>query len=173
MGVPREPHKLTLRATALVRIDPPRSTKDALERRTTQTRLIPLEERAPSASAHLVAHGGGFGPCAKNRSQPLAGGFSGRIVGVYEDSESYRNFVEVERWGLNPSIGWRNDQLTVVASYEHFEDDRVVSRPSVPLNITPQTAEGSWEARPGPVGPAAPDACGTFRPRPASEDRVR
>lgn len=60
--------------------------------------------------------------------QPLAGGFSGRIVGVHENAESYRDFVEVERWGLNPSIGWRDDRLTVVASYEHFEDDRTVDR---------------------------------------------
>src|SRR3990167_3816792 len=38
-------------------------------------------------------------------------------------------FVNVERWGVNPSIGWRNDAgLTVSLSYEHFEDDRTADR---------------------------------------------
>ena len=45
------------------------------------------------------------------------------------------------------------DDVPNFPPYAWFEDDRVVSRPSVPLNITPQTAEGSWEARPGPMTP--------------------
>ena len=62
-------------------------------------------------------------------AQPLDDAFAGRVVGLYERSESYRNFVNVERWGVNPSIGWRNgDGLTVSLAYEHFEDDRTTDR---------------------------------------------
>jgi arylsulfatase A len=32
-----------------------------------------------------------------------------------------------------------------------FENDRVLQAPDAPLTITPQTAEGAWEARPGPM----------------------
>ncbi len=35
--------------------------------------------------------------------------------------------------------------------YAWFENDRVVNTPTVTLNITQTTAEGSWEARPGPA----------------------
>jgi arylsulfatase A len=35
--------------------------------------------------------------------------------------------------------------------YAWFENDRVITTPTVPLHITSQTAEGSWEARPGPM----------------------
>ena len=45
------------------------------------------------------------------------------------------------------------DDVPNFPPYAWFENDRVVGRPSVPLNITPQTAEGSWEARPGPMTP--------------------
>ena len=62
-------------------------------------------------------------------AQPLNDAFAGRVVGLYERSESFRDFVNVERWGVNPSIGWRNDAgLTVSLSYEHFEDDRTTDR---------------------------------------------
>ena len=37
--------------------------------------------------------------------------------------------------------------------YAWFENDRVITHPSAPLTITPETAEGSWEARPGPMTP--------------------
>lgn len=37
--------------------------------------------------------------------------------------------------------------------YAWFEDDHVIFTPTEPLNITTQTKEGSWEARPGPMTP--------------------
>lgn len=60
---------------------------------------------------------------------PISEAFAGRVVAVYERSESFRDFVNVERWGVNPSIAWRDgDGLTVSLSYEHFEDDRTTDR---------------------------------------------
>ncbi|HEY0648670.1 TonB-dependent siderophore receptor [Phenylobacterium sp.] len=61
--------------------------------------------------------------------QPLSDSFAGRVVAMYERSESFRDFVNLERWGVNPSVGWRNGQgLTVSLAYEHFEDDRTTDR---------------------------------------------
>ena len=52
-----------------------------------------------------------------------------RVNGLFEDSESYRDFVELERWGLNPTIGFRlGDATRLHLSYEHFRDDRTVDR---------------------------------------------
>lgn len=45
------------------------------------------------------------------------------------------------------------DDVPNFPPYAWFENDRVVTTPSEPLNITPQTKEGSWEARPGPMTP--------------------
>ncbi|MEZ5959531.1 MAG: TonB-dependent siderophore receptor [Hyphomonadaceae bacterium] len=52
-----------------------------------------------------------------------------RLNAFYENSDSYRDFVDTERWGVNPtstfSLG-ENTELRL--GYEHFVDDRVVDR---------------------------------------------
>ncbi len=45
------------------------------------------------------------------------------------------------------------DDVPNFPPYAWFENDRVISTPTEPLNITPQTREGAWEARPGPMTP--------------------
>jgi arylsulfatase A len=45
------------------------------------------------------------------------------------------------------------DDVPNFPPYAWFEKDRVISVPSEPLTITPETKEGSWEARPGPMTP--------------------
>lgn len=57
-----------------------------------------------------------------------------RINGVYEQSYSYRNYFNLERWGVNPTITWKPTEKTFISTqYEHFRDRRVVDRgiPSV------------------------------------------
>jgi catecholate siderophore receptor len=52
-----------------------------------------------------------------------------RLNAMYESSDSYRDFVNIERWGVNPTSAFRlgeNTELKV--GYEHFVDDRVVDR---------------------------------------------
>lgn len=52
-----------------------------------------------------------------------------RLNSVYEQSESYRNFVSLERWGFNPTAAFRlGENTTLRAGYERFEDDRTVDR---------------------------------------------
>lgn len=74
-------------------------------------------------------------------SQPVDDGLSGRVVGLFERSESFRNFVNLERWGVNPSLAWRSaNGLTVSLTYEHFEDDRTTDRGVPSFNGRPAPA---------------------------------
>lgn len=45
------------------------------------------------------------------------------------------------------------DDVPNFPPYAWFENDRIVTVPSESLKITPQTKEGAWEARPGPMTP--------------------
>jgi len=72
----------------------------------------------------------GFAPAAFDWSKPIPGGPRDRGFDYYF-GDDVPNF---------PPYAW-------------FENDRVVTTPSVPLTITPPTAEGNWEARPGPMTP--------------------
>ncbi len=52
-----------------------------------------------------------------------------RLTAVYEDSESYRDFVDLERWGINPTLAFRIDNQTQVrVGYEHYFDHRTADR---------------------------------------------
>jgi len=74
-------------------------------------------------------------------ARPFDDTLAGRLVALYEQSESFRDFVNVERWGLNPSVGWRNGTgLTVSLSYEHFEDNRTTDRGIPSFNGRPSSA---------------------------------
>ncbi|MGH8039194.1 MAG: TonB-dependent receptor [Stenotrophomonas sp.] len=80
-----------------------------------------------------------------------------RVTGLYENSDSYRDDVNIERWAINPTLTFRpGDATTVAVGYEHFEDDRVVDRgiPSqLPISgravsVDPSTFFGSAEQSP-------------------------
>jgi catecholate siderophore receptor len=61
-----------------------------------------------------------------------------RLNAMYEDSESFRDFFELERYGINPTLAFRpDDQTRVMMSYEYFSDDRVVDRGVPSLNGRP------------------------------------
>jgi catecholate siderophore receptor len=74
---------------------------------------------------------------------------AGRINAVYENSDSYRKYVNLERYGVNPTATWRpNDATTVKVAYEYFHDGRVADRgiPSqfgLPYRTDPSTFFGN------------------------------
>ncbi len=72
--------------------------------------------------------------------------FAARISGVYEDSDSYRDGVELERKGVNPTMAWSLGDATVIRfSYEYFDYDRVVDRGIPSLDGQPyQTDESTF-----------------------------
>jgi catecholate siderophore receptor len=52
-----------------------------------------------------------------------------RVTGMYEDSDSYRDGVGLERQGVNPTAAFRlGDDTTMRLSYEYFDYDRVADR---------------------------------------------
>jgi catecholate siderophore receptor len=70
--------------------------------------------------------------------QPLGGAWSGRIVGAYEDSGSFRDGVELQRWAVNPTLRFApTDRFTAVLGYEHADDQRTADRGIPSFNNTP------------------------------------
>ena len=52
-----------------------------------------------------------------------------RMTGMWQDSESFRDYVDLQRWGFNPTAAFKpNDRLLVTLGYEHFEDERTADR---------------------------------------------
>ena len=79
--------------------------------------------------------------------------FGLRITSMYENSDSYRDGVYLERWGINPTLAFKPwERTTVVLDYEHFEDHRTADR-----GIPSERVAGV----PGIVGPS-PAANSTF-----------
>lgn len=72
-----------------------------------------------------------------------------RLTAMYEDSESYRDFVDIERYGANPSMALTiTDETRLMLSYERLNDDRTVdrgipSRSGRPLDIDESTYFGN------------------------------
>ena len=79
-----------------------------------------------------------------------------RINAVYEDSVSYRNGVNLERFGVTPTITIRPDDNTkIVASIEYFKDKRIADRgvPSVATKSgTLSAANPDFDRRPFDIG---------------------
>ncbi len=72
--------------------------------------------------------------------------FAARITGLYEDSDSYRDGVELERKGVNPTIAFSLGDATVLRlSYEYFDYDRTADRGIPSLDGRPfQTDESTF-----------------------------
>ena len=61
-----------------------------------------------------------------------------RATTMYENSDSYRDGVGVERYGVNPTAAFRlTPRTTLRVSYEHFHDARVADRGVSSLNGRP------------------------------------
>lgn len=52
-----------------------------------------------------------------------------RLTALFEDSNSFRDYGQLERWAINPTASFALNESTLVeVGYEHFEDDRTVDR---------------------------------------------
>lgn len=79
----------------------------------------------------LTLQGGSF----RNRrgtfdfDQPLGDRVAFRFNGLYENSDSFRKFVNRERYGLNPTFTFAPDNKTkITVGYEYFHDGRTADR---------------------------------------------
>ena len=61
--------------------------------------------------------------------QPLNDKFAFRLNGMYEHSGSFRRFVELERYGINPTLTFLPAEGTkITLGYERFHDERTADR---------------------------------------------
>jgi catecholate siderophore receptor len=61
--------------------------------------------------------------------QPFNSKIAGRLDGVFESADSFRDFVYLRRYGINPSLTITPDAKTgVTLSYEYFHDRRTADR---------------------------------------------
>ena len=66
---------------------------------------------------------------AVDLNAPLASGTAVRINGFYEDGANHRDVYDLQRWGLNPTLGFDlGGKGDIVIGYEHADDRRVVDR---------------------------------------------
>ncbi len=86
--------------------------------------------------------------------QPVNPSAAARVTAMYEDSESFRDGYQVERYGFNPTFSLRAGDATVMTfGYERFHDDRIADRgiPSFqgkPVDVDPSTFFGDPELSP-------------------------
>jgi catecholate siderophore receptor len=60
---------------------------------------------------------------------PVAKGVNARLAAVFEDGRNHRQIFELERWGINPTLGLAlGERGNVVIGYEHVDDQRVSDR---------------------------------------------
>jgi catecholate siderophore receptor len=79
----------------------------------------------------ITLQGGSFGNkrFAMDFDQPVGDKIAFRLNGLYENSGSFRNNVDLERYGVNPTATLIVGPKTAVKlSYEHFHDRRVADR---------------------------------------------
>jgi catecholate siderophore receptor len=75
--------------------------------------------------------GGSFGNkrFTADIDRPLTDWAAFRFNGLYENSGSFRDFVSLKRFGLNPTLALAVSKRTkITLGYEHFRDDRVSDR---------------------------------------------
>src|SRR5262249_56600720 len=75
---------------------------------------------------------------ATDFDQPLTDKAAFRLNGVYENSDSFRNYVNLERFGVNPTLTVASSpQTKITLCYEHFRADRVADRGISSIQGTP------------------------------------
>ncbi len=66
---------------------------------------------------------------AGDLGQGLGARVAVRLTGMFEASDTYRDSVSIERYGVNPTLAFAlGPNTTLRAAYEHFHDDRTADR---------------------------------------------
>ncbi|MBK3406417.1 TonB-dependent siderophore receptor [Methylorubrum populi] len=90
-----------------------------------------LKEADGVAVREIVAQGGQFANkrVAVDVGDRLSDNVFFRMNGVFEDTATYRDFVDIRRYGVNPTMTFLiGPQTTLKLSYEYFHDDRTTDR---------------------------------------------
>ena len=109
-----------------------------LNRVTRQAEWTPTRE--------LTLQGGSFGDgrVSGDFGQLLTESISARVTGVYQQSESYRDGVRLDRYGINPTVAFAVGSNTMLrAGLEYFHDDRTADRGIPSFAGRPVTTDAS------------------------------
>ncbi len=84
-------------------------------------------------------------------NQPLSGQVALRVNALYEDSGSFRDFVDLQRTGVAPTLTWLPDAATkVTLGYERLHDGRVADRGITSFHGRPADVDpGTYYGNPG------------------------
>jgi len=92
-------------------------------------RVIKEAEFQPLREASIQAGGYGHKRAAADLDQPLSESVAFRLNAMYEDSDSFRDSVGLQRYAINPTLAVRAGEHTRLAlGYEHLHDMRVADR---------------------------------------------
>jgi catecholate siderophore receptor len=89
------------------------------------------KEASFSPLRELTLQGGSFGHkrMTADFDQPLGDKVAFRLNGMYENSDSFRKYVDLERYGVAPTLTVKaGEQTRVTLDYEHFRDRRTADR---------------------------------------------
>ena len=65
-----------------------------------------------------------------------------RLNGMYENSNGFRRYANLERSGISPTMTWvLNERTRLVIAYEHFRDQRVADRGMTSMNGRPAAVD--------------------------------
>jgi catecholate siderophore receptor len=111
------------------------------------------KEAVFSRLGEITLQGGSFGNkrVTADFGQPFGDKAALRVNGLYENSDSFRRFVGLERYAFNPTLTLAPDEKTkIVLGYEYFHDGRTADRgiPSFqgrPADISVSTFFGNPE----------------------------
>lgn len=103
-----------------------------------QAGWAPVREATASVGSH------GHKRAAVDVGGAISADVAVRVNAMAEQSDSYRNGVELERKGINPTMTLRAGKNTSVSlGYEHFRDDRIADRGVPSFNGRPYNADES------------------------------
>lgn len=75
--------------------------------------------------------------------QAISSSAAFRLNAMYENAESYRDYVQLERFGINPTMGFKlSDDTKLLISYEYYKDNRTVDRGVPSVAATGRPLEG-------------------------------
>jgi catecholate siderophore receptor len=95
--------------------------------------VINRVSKIPRAGSFIAADAGidtfGAWRLGGDLNADVTDGISARMNAVYEDSANHRDVYEMERWAVNPTLGFTlGDKGNLVIGYEHASDERIVDR---------------------------------------------
>jgi len=99
-----------------------------------------LKEADGTTVREIGLRAGSFGNkrATADVGQALSPTLSGRLNAMIERSDSYRSHVEVERYGINPTVTLKpGDRTRIKLGYEYLHDDRTADRGIPSLNGRP------------------------------------